>query len=70
MNEKAQALIEALRNVGVSVTHWDNIKGQTQIEIARCELRGENDHFKWCLGDNNGFAFVIDANGQIKDITE
>ncbi len=70
MNEKAQALVDALRGVGISVTHWTHSDGDIQIEINRDESSGENTHFPWCVGDNQGIAFVIGANGQIKDITE
>lgn len=70
MNEKAQALVDALRGVGISVTHWMHSDGDIQIEIQRDYESGENNHFSWCLGDSHGFAIVIGANGQIKDITE
>lgn len=70
MNEKAQALVDALRGVGISVTHWTHSDGDVQVEITRDKCLGENTHFSWCVGDNEGIAFVIGANGQIKDITE
>lgn len=70
MNEKAQALLDALRGVGISVTFFPHTNGDFQIDIERRESSGENTHFSWCVGDNKGFAFVIGANGQIKDITE
>lgn len=69
MNEKARALIDALKGVGIGTTTYES--GQdTQIEINRNQVNGENDHFTWCVGDGGGFAFVLDANGQIKEITE
>lgn len=70
MNEKAQALVDALRGVGISVTHWTHSDGDVQIEINRREPSDENTHFSWRVGSNKGFAFVIGVNGQIKDITE
>lgn len=69
MNEKARALIDALKGVGISTTTYES-EQNTVIEINRSQIRGENDHFTWCVGDGGGFAFVLDANGQIKEITE
>ena len=70
MNEKAQALVDALRGVGISVTHWAYNNGDTQIAIDRIIPSGENNHFDWSLGDNNGFAFLINKDGQIKAVSE
>lgn len=69
MNEKAQALIDALNGVGISTTAYDS-EQHTVIEINRSQARGENDHFTWCVGDGGGFAFVLDEKGQIEEITE
>lgn len=57
MNEKAQALVDALRGVGISCQHYEFSNGDFQIDIDRIIPSGENNHFDWSLGDNNGFAF-------------
>lgn len=70
MNEKAQALVAALRGVGISVSSYEFADGDFQIDIDRIISSGENNHFDWSLGDNNGFAFLIKKDGQIKAVSE
>lgn len=70
MNEKAQALVDALRGVGINVEVSSNSNGHTEIDIPRLYGNGANDHIKWDIGNNIGVGFIIDSNGKIKEITE
>lgn len=77
MNEKAQALVDALRGVGIScnpyqckTTGWiyiDIDHSEDDDEAGTCEW---NTHIKWSLGENKGFSFRLDANGIIEAIVE
>lgn len=75
MNEKAQALVDALKAIGIDVCAYQADEGDDiQIEIDRTiETEVDtawNDHFKWFLGDNKGFMILLDAKGNIKEISE
>lgn len=77
MNEKAQALVDALKAVGIDATYstWRH-NGYVQIDIDHSEDDDEagtsewNTHFKWNLGENKGFSIILDNNGKCTEITE
>lgn len=77
MNEKAQALVEALKAVGIDTHAYEHERcGTIQIDIDHSEDDDEagtcewNTHFKWGLGENKGFMILLDAEGNIKEISE
>lgn len=75
MNEKAQALVDALEAVGINCHLYEPDRfGTIQIDIdhrKETERDSEwNDHFKWNVGVNKGLMILLDADGNIKEISE